>query len=68
MSQAEYLIPFIVKFMEPIISREQKMTLLRFRYENGVEGCIGIRDEAVETLRRALEKITEKNTDMEEVG
>jgi len=53
-------VPFVSKFLKPIIAQELKMLLLRYEYEDGSQGCIGIREEALATLREALSEVSEK--------
>jgi len=57
MSRSDSLTPFVVKFLEPLISPEIKMILLRFENDNGSKGCLGMHEECLETLRTALEEI-----------
>lgn len=54
MSTFDSQVPFVVKFLQPYISPERKMILLRFENDNGSTGCIGIHEESLESLYTVL--------------
>lgn len=51
--------PFVTKFLDPIVSHEDKMLLLRYEYEDGNKGCIGVQTKALESLQAAIHRALE---------
>ena len=57
MPRQEYTVPFVAKFRRPVISFDKQLLLLRFSLEDGSAGCIGLREESLETLETVIKEI-----------
>ncbi|UJX41728.1 hypothetical protein K9F62_03230 [Desulfovibrio sp. JY] len=60
MDKKTHMVPFVVNFSAPIIDAELQMLLLRYEYEDGSMGALGLKFEAIKTLQAALSEVTHR--------
>jgi hypothetical protein len=68
MADVTNLVPFVVRFLRPVIDRRKRLILLRYETETCGKGTLGVRQEAISSLAAAVSSAGGVMQDREGMG